>query len=517
MKPHEILDCTFRDGGYYNNWHFDKKIINEYLKVMEKINIRHVEIGFRSLDKSKYRGSTAYSDDNFIKSLNVPKSIKLGVMINASELLNKKDSPLKITKKLFPKKNIDFIRIACHIDELSKIRDSIAWLKKENFFLAINLMQISEVKLHDIKKLCKYCNNLKIDILYLADSLGSLKTKYLLNIINRFKKNFNSEIGIHAHDNLNLAFKNSVAANKNGVKWIDCTINGMGRGAGNLKTENIIKKISNKKNSQIINEFINKRFKTLKKKYKWGPNKYYKLAAKYKIHPTYIQEMLSDKRYKNKDYAYIIKNLRLTEAKKFNPFNLIASLKFFKKDISNKKIQNYNIQGKDVLILGPGNSVKKNKLKIESVIKNKNLEVISLNNNYYINQKLIKLRVFCHPLRILSLLQNGYHFKSPILIPYNSISTKYKKKIINTKNKIIDYGLKINNKIIFKKKYCQIPSPLSIIYCLGFLVHNKVSSIYLTGFDGYKKDDAFSDETKYLLNKFLKKYKIIQLRRLKIN
>ena len=165
MNPHEILDCTFRDGGYYNNWHFDKKIINEYLKVMKKINIQYVEIGFRSLDKNKYRGSTAYSDDNFIKSLKVSKNIKLGVMINASELLNKKDSELKITKRLFPKKNIHFIRIACHIDELSKIRGSIAWLKKENYFLAINLMQISEVKLHDIKRLCNYCNNLKIDVL----------------------------------------------------------------------------------------------------------------------------------------------------------------------------------------------------------------------------------------------------------------------------------------------------------------------------------------------------------------
>ena len=28
----KILDCTLRDGGYYNNWDFSPEVVTEYLK-----------------------------------------------------------------------------------------------------------------------------------------------------------------------------------------------------------------------------------------------------------------------------------------------------------------------------------------------------------------------------------------------------------------------------------------------------------------------------------------------------
>ena len=53
----KILDCTLRDGGYYNNWNFDIELINKYLKVMSDIKVDYVEIGFRSGEKKEYRGA----------------------------------------------------------------------------------------------------------------------------------------------------------------------------------------------------------------------------------------------------------------------------------------------------------------------------------------------------------------------------------------------------------------------------------------------------------------------------
>ena len=108
-------------------------------------------------------------------------------------------------------------------------------------------MQISEMKLFQISKVCNFLKKLNIDILYFADSLGSLNSKTTKKIVNHFSKNWKSDLGIHAHNNLGLALSNSILANKNNVKWVDCTIHGMGRGPANLRTEDIINYLSKKK------------------------------------------------------------------------------------------------------------------------------------------------------------------------------------------------------------------------------------------------------------------------------
>ena len=65
----KILDCTLRDGGYYNNWNFEKKLVNEYLRAINETNIQYIELGFRTLGKKKIKGNTAYTTDEFINSL----------------------------------------------------------------------------------------------------------------------------------------------------------------------------------------------------------------------------------------------------------------------------------------------------------------------------------------------------------------------------------------------------------------------------------------------------------------
>mgnify|MGYP001300798745 FL=1 len=100
-----LLDCTLRDGGYYNNWFFKKELINEYLKVMDMIKIDYVEIGFRFLDKVKIKGPCAYSEERFLRSLKIPKDLKLGVMINASDFVGQKNV-IELAEKNFKTKKI---------------------------------------------------------------------------------------------------------------------------------------------------------------------------------------------------------------------------------------------------------------------------------------------------------------------------------------------------------------------------------------------------------------------------
>ena len=79
-KKLKFLDCTLRDGGYYNRWDFDEELINDYIKTMTLIGVDVVEIGFRGIKKNSYLGPLAYSSDEYLKQLNINKKIKISVM-----------------------------------------------------------------------------------------------------------------------------------------------------------------------------------------------------------------------------------------------------------------------------------------------------------------------------------------------------------------------------------------------------------------------------------------------------
>jgi 4-hydroxy 2-oxovalerate aldolase len=321
----KIIDCTLRDGGYYNNWNFSKKLIQDYIHQISKTNICYIELGFRFFKKKKPLGLTAYTADKLIDSLNIPNKLNIGIMINAGELVKNKKNTLSNLKKLFPSinKKIKFVRFACHFDEVFFLKSCISWLKENKIEVFINIMQSSELGHQNIKKISLFLKNTDIKSLYIADSLGALNATYLLKIIKKFKQYWPGQMGLHAHNNLNLALDNSIVALKNNVNWIDSTILGMGRGPGNLLTEEIFKFLNYKNNS--INRLKNNYFKQLKDKYKWGPNKYYRLAAIYKIHPSYIQEILSDKKQPSKNYIRIINNLKKMGAKKYKVTKLLSA------------------------------------------------------------------------------------------------------------------------------------------------------------------------------------------------
>jgi 4-hydroxy 2-oxovalerate aldolase len=427
----KILDCTLRDGGYYNNWNFEKKLINEYLKAINETNIQYIELGFRTLSKKKIKGNTAYTTDEFINSLSIPRNLKIGVMVNASDFLQSGLNNKKACEQLFPEtKNtkIKFVRLACHIDEPFKIVKAISWLKKNNFMVTINLMQISEIQENQIRKICSLSKKLNIDVLYLADSLGSLKPQDTFKIVNLFKKYWRSNLGIHAHNNMKLALANSITANTNGVKWIDGTVLGMGRGPGNVKTEELIKyfyrKLGKKTEIEVMNKLINKHFSSLKQQYNWGPNKYYYLAAKTKIHPTYIQEILSDKRYSKFNYLKIINNLKNIDTKKYNPFVLLKSMNFFLGKPKGSWSPFSLLHNRKILIVGAGNSVSKYKKSLENFVLKNNIYVICLNTVENFNNSLINLRVICHPLRILSDIFFHNNSRKDLALPVSMIPKK---------------------------------------------------------------------------------------------
>ncbi len=509
-KKFKILDCTLRDGGYYNNWNFSIKLIQDYLNIIQHTEIKFIELGFRNFKTNRNFGPTGYTDDRLINKLNFPKLLKIGVMVNASELRKNCLTPLKNLKRLFPKinKKISFVRFACHYDEVFFLKDCIKWLSKHGVLVFINIMQVSEIDSKILKKICYFLKDKDIKALYFADSLGALNSKKI-KLLKKDLKSFwsNKDVGLHAHDNLNLAFKNSKLAVKNNFKWIDSTIMGMGRGPGNLKTEDILKLVK-RDQLKFINKLKMKYFKNLKKKYKWGTNSYYKQAAIKKIHPTYVQQMLADNRYNKKNYKIIISNLSKENSKKFNPHKLFIPNNIYASKKKGKWSPFNDLSNKKILILGPGENIKKNKTKIIRFIKDKRPFVIALNSFNSLQEKLVNVRAICHPKRIISDFDFLNRVNTPIIAPISSMPEKLK-NYLKLDNKIIfDFGLHLNGKkkIFVGKNYCSIPKPLVFFYSLSVAISAKAKKIYLAGFDGYKNDDPFSDETNHYLKKFLQTY-----------
>jgi 4-hydroxy 2-oxovalerate aldolase len=504
-----FLDCTLRDGGYYNNWEFELKLINQYLRTMSKTPIKHIEIGFFTIKKDNNLGITANINKNFFKKIEIPQNLNIGLMINISELLLLKN---KYQNRLndIDYKNIKFIRLACHLNEYKKIIPYLKFFKKKNIKIFLNLMQASEINISDLiyikKNLQKY-----IDVFYFADSFGSMVEEEIVLLSKKINKNFNIPFGIHAHDNLSKAFTNSVLALKNDARWVDSTILGMGRGPGNTKTEELIYKIFKIKNSSL--EKLTKTFQTLKKNYNWGTNQFYKISGKKKIHPTYVQMLLSDNRIKKNQYLNILKNINRLKAKKYDPNELYSNL-FFKKKIRYKNkimYQNFFKKFNEAIIISSNfneNFYNKNIIKCLDDPRTLKIMINQSQDSYLISKS--DVISICHPLRLMELKKRFDQKYKKILIPFSNLPSQIKKIFID-KKKIIDFPILLKKKISIKKNYLEISEPLTLIYTLCILIRFSIFKVGLLGFKGFGYTDPFQDQTQKYILEILKKYKKLKL------
>lgn len=505
-KKINLLDCTLRDGGYYNNWFFSKELIDEYLKVMDMINIDYVEIGFRFLDKVKTKGPCAYSDEIFLRSLKIPKNLKIGVMINAADFIDQKNITNNLKNKFIPKKNslVTLVRIACHYYEIKKILPVINWLKKSGYIVGVNIMQIPELTFNQIKNIVKELKNSKADLLYFADSMGSLDSKKTKKIVKTIKSLWRGPLGIHTHDNMGKALENSLTAINNSVNWIDCTVTGMGRGPGNTKTENLILELDRKKENLInLLNLIKKYFDPLKEKYKWGSNFYYYFAGINSIHPSFVQEMLSDNRFDPEDIYYNLNYLRTLGGKKFSKELITVGQNYYKKKNKGNWEPIKSLKDKNVLIIGPGSSTIKFKSKIIKFIKKNNPVVLVLNAINSVPKKYVYANIACHSLRMLSDINKYRKINKYLITPFSTFSKNIKLKIGS--KKILNFGLQVkNNRFKFEKNYAVLPNSLAITYTLGICTSGQCKKILLAGLDGYDKINP----KKFEMDHVLESYKI---------
>lgn len=510
MNNIKLLDCTLRDGGYYNSWDFDKSLIQDYLIAMDEISVDYIELGLRGFNKDGFKGACAYTTDNYINSLDIPKSLKVGVMVNASELVKYPNGIEMALSKLFApatESPVSLVRIACHVHEFEQALPAASWLKHQGYMVGFNLMQIADRTVEEIKNLANAANDYPLDVLYFADSLGSLDPKDTAKIIRIIREAWHGPLGIHTHDNMGNALANSIQAVKEGVTWIDGTVTGMGRGPGNAKTEYLAIELEEYRNvdSNItpLMKLIEGYFKPLQHQCGWGTNTFYYLAGKFGIHPTYIQEMLSDSRYIEEDILAVLEYLKSEGGKKFNINTLEAARNFYSGEPTGRWNPSDVISRREVLIIGTGPSIVKHRQALEDYIRYKNPYVIALNTQSHISSDLIAIRAACHPVRLLADSSVHKTLPQPLVIPASMLSDNIKKAYHG--KSLLDFGISIQeNTFKFESHFCVLPNSLVFAYALAIATSGYASRILLAGFDGYGADDPRTREVNNLLNTFTK-------------
>lgn len=488
----KVLDCTLRDGGYYTKWDFPIGLVNDYISVIDESGVDVIEIGFRMTPKKEFLGAFAYSTDQFLESLNLPKHSSLCVMINASEYISEsEETSATLIKRYFkskPLSPVEIVRIACHFSDLKQTPILIKTLADLGYRVGVNLMQIGVKSASEIATGIGHLRDSfkDIEVLYYADSLGNMTKNDVESINQTIKKNWEGSIGIHCHDNAGHALTNTLFAHDHGVKWLDSTITGMGRGAGNTQTEILLNELNKQNNCNFRVDDLYRlsagEFSVLKSKYGWGYNLYYYLASEKKIHPTFIQEMLADKIYSPQQILQSISNLGQKPALSYSQNILELSLK------DNNWPGTWNAQNwcekKDILIIANGPSLATHANAIESFIEDNHLTTISININKYIDMKYIDCFAVCAPSRIATEILEYSKYGKPVFMPKSSLPSSSLDKV--KKIEILDYGRHIKaDTLKAEDTSCTIPYELGGAYALALCEIGKARQIFLAGFDGH--------------------------------
>ena len=279
---YKILDCTLRDGGYYTDWKFDTKLVRQLVKSLDSNNVDIIELGYKS---PVIGGPYRKCNDGFINSIiDFKVEADLAFMIDVKDyVINNKINKSLIEDIIKPSSVFKVCRVAAKYNEIHYIPEIVKILQNLGYDVICNLMAISKTLKEEVEAYTNITQNLNLKAIYIADSYGALYPKDVKHILQN--KSIN---GIHTHDNMGLAFANCLEAIDQGATYIDGTLTGMGRGVGNVTTEQLLTH-RGEINSDLL-DCIDK-FNKMKKHYGWGTNALYHKAGKEHIHPLYMQDL----------------------------------------------------------------------------------------------------------------------------------------------------------------------------------------------------------------------------------
>jgi 4-hydroxy 2-oxovalerate aldolase len=286
-KDIKVFDCTIRDGGLCNNFHFSDEFVKGVYDTCVAAGVDYMEIG-------KNNSPTLMSEEefgpwNFCKEEDIRRIV--GENNTKMKIAVMSDIGRTVKEELLPASEsvVDMIRIATYVHQIPAAIELIEEAHAKGYETTVNIMAISKSYDKEINEVLEALAQTPVDIIYIADSFGSFYPEQIRELTDKYldvAKANGKQIGIHAHNNMQLAYANTIEAMIYGTSYLDCTISGLGRGAGNCPMELLIGFLKNPKYRLApVLEFIEKYIVPLEKELDWGYSIPYMITGQLNEHP----------------------------------------------------------------------------------------------------------------------------------------------------------------------------------------------------------------------------------------
>jgi len=298
----KVFDCTIRDGGLMNDHKFDDAIVKAVYQTCAEAGIDYMEIGYKASKKisppTKY-GPWKFCDEDALRRIvgENKASVKLSVMADAERT----DYHTEIIPK--EKSVIDMVRVATYINQIPEAIDMIQDAHDKGYETTVNLMAVSTVQNTELDDGLAALAESAVDVIYLVDSFGALYSEQIQELTNQYLKHAKAagkEVGIHTHDNQQLAYANTIEAIILGANRLDASMAGLGRGAGNCRMEQLIGFLHNPKfRLRPVLQCIQEHIEPLREQLRWGFDIPYMLTGQLNRHPRAAMKFIEGGERKN--------------------------------------------------------------------------------------------------------------------------------------------------------------------------------------------------------------------------
>ncbi|WP_428024571.1 aldolase catalytic domain-containing protein [Arcobacter sp.] len=283
----KVFDCTIRDGGLVNNYHFTDEFVKAHYETCVAAGVDYMEIGKNN--SPSIMSEEEFGAWNFCKEEDIRRIV--GENNTNMKIAVMSDIGRTVPSELLPKSEsvVDMIRIATYIHQLPAAIELIEEAHAKGYETTVNIMAISKSFDDELNEVLEQLSKTNVDIIYIADSFGSFYPEQINKLTEKYlsyAEKTGKKIGIHAHNNLQLAYANTIEAMIYGASFLDVTISGLGRGAGNCPLELLIGFLKNPKYKLMpVLKFIEEYIVPLEKELDWGYSIPYMLTGQLNEHP----------------------------------------------------------------------------------------------------------------------------------------------------------------------------------------------------------------------------------------
>lgn len=487
----KILDCTLRDGGYYNDWNFSVDFARALVAALNAAGVDIIELGYKSRRKEGFFGLFRYCNEELLGFLEEFDRSEYAFMVDASEFTHAdRLDEAGLNSIILPAADSHFswTRIAIHAAQVRHAPAFVRYFREQGYKVCCNLMGVSLLSDTDLSSAINVISEAKPDVFYIADSFGSLYPDDVRKLVRNVRSKYTGALGIHTHENQGMAYANALAAIEEGVEYVDGTVKGMGRGAGNLHLEQFLQGWAGRAPSADLNpsallSVIDEYVGPLKERYGWGFNYVYMLSGLKNIHPTYCQSLIEGTRYTMPQMSMILDRIPHEHRAVFNrdvfteAITSVLESPAVEGEVQALDAYKPGKQETAVIVAG-GPSLAAHIDGLEALART-GCQVIECNDTGALSAVDKRIVVILNKIKLTSYLSAKGGDHPPIVTGESSIASNLPKKRVSH----LAYEL---GSFEVTSKSVTIPDYDAGMFAVGLAILNGAKRVYLAGFDGFE-------------------------------